>query len=538
MIFHILSRNAAQPDCSRRPIHPAFGWANVPGADLLLLLYFTLFGMGLGALSGLAPGIHVNTLAVLLIISAPSLSPFLEDFCSSTDCSLPPALLLACTILSAAICHSFLDYIPSLIMGVPDETECMSVLPSHRLLLEGKGMNALLAAAQGSLVGAMAGTIVLLPLPFVHVQATNALDLIAPAIPWLLLCVPFLLFWAESGKADPKAELDMRGGRITPAEMISLKRHFPVHGDSARVIGYVHRHHGIWYVQTRSQSFRIRGRGMTAGDRTLIGRWIVRKDRLPIVAWSVLLFLCSGVLGVMAMDGLVPGENIWKGVEGNMLMPLFTGLFGLPLLLGSSRGRLPEQEAEADPLPSVTGALKGSFMGGLVGWLPGVTATAGAVLSTMLPRSRGGPEEFISTVSAVGTGAAVLGLGTLLLIGKGRSGTLLAMQEAMPALSVSDMPSLLLCILFTSLVSYILTLRLGRGLLLRAQGRDLTRLNQGALVGMVILSFILAGPGGLVLLTLSTILGTFPGKVGISRVHLTGCLLLPILLYYFAPFLR
>jgi TctA family transporter len=508
------------------------------GADLLLLLYFTLFGMGLGALSGLAPGIHVNTLAMLLIMSVPSLSPLLEGICSSVGCSLPHALLLACTILSAAICHSFLDYIPSLIMGVPDETECMSVLPSHRLLLEGKGMNALQAAAQGSLVGAMTGTIVLLPLPFVHVHAANVLNAATPAIPWLLLAVPLVLFWAESGKADSKAELDMRGGRSTPAEMISLKRHIPVHGDSARVIGSVHRHHGRWYVRTPVQNFRLRGYLTEVGNRTLIGRWIVRKDRLPIIGWAVMLFLCSGVLGVMAMDGLVPGEDIWKGMEGNMLMPLFTGLFGLPLLIGSSRGRMPEQEEEVDTPPSVTGALKGSFMGGLVGWLPGVTATAGAVLSTLLPRSREGPEEFISTVSAVGTGAAVLGLGTLLLLGKGRSGTLLAMQEAMPSLSVEDMPSLLLCTLFTSLISYVLTMRLGKKMLLKAQGRDLTRLNQGALIGMVALSFALAGPGGLVLLTLSTILGMVPGKIGISRVHLTGCLLLPILLYYFAPFMR
>ena len=510
----------------------------MPGADLLLLLYFTLFGMGLGALSGLAPGIHVNTLAVLLIISVPSLAPYLDGICSSVGSSLSPALLLACTILAAAICHSFLDYIPSLIMGVPDETECLSVLPSHRLLLEGKGMNALQAAAQGSLVGALAGLIVLLPLPLFHVQISGVLDDVTPVIPWMLLLVPFLLFWAESGKADPKAELDMRDGRSSPVEMISLKRHVPVHGDSARVIGNVHRRHGRWCVRTPLQSFRIKGRSLEEGDRTLIGKWIVRKDRFPIVGWSVLLFLCSGVLGIMAMDGLVPGEGIWKGMEGNMLMPLFTGLFGLPLLIGSSRGRMPDQEGEADSFPSVTGALKGSFMGGLVGWLPGVTATAGAVLSTMLPRSREGPEEFISTVSAVGTGAAVLGLGTLLLIGKGRSGTLLAMQEAMPSLSVTDLPSLLLCVLFTSLVSYILTMRLGRKLLLKAQGRDLTRLNQGALIGMIILSFVLAGPGGLVLLTLSTILGMVPGKVGVSRVHLTGCLLLPILLYYFAPFLR
>ena len=88
------------------------------------------------------------------------------------------------------------------------------------------------------------------------------------------------------------------------------------------------------------------------------------------------------------------------------------------------------------------------------------------------------------------------------------------------------------------MISYVLTMRLGRKMLLKAQGRDLTKLNQGALIGTIILSFVLAGPGGLVLLMLSTILGMVPGKVGISRVHLTGCLLLPILLYYFAPFMR
>jgi TctA family transporter len=509
------------------------------GADLLLVFYFTLFGMGLGALSGLAPGIHVNTLAVLLIMAIPSFSPLLEEVCLGAGCNISPALLLACTILSAAICHSFLDFIPSLIMGVPDETECLSVLPSHRLLLEGKGLNALQAAAQGSLVGAMAGLILLLPLPLVHRQVTDLLLVAAPAIPWMLLTVPFLLLWAEGGKADPMAILDMRGGCVSPTDVISLKRHFPVHGDSARVIGEVFRRRGRWMVRTPLQTFPIRGSGLESGKQLLLGHWVVRNDRKPITAWCVLLFLVSGALGVMAMDGLVPGEELWKGMEGNMLMPLFTGLFGLPLLIGSSRGLMPEQREVADEPPSVLGALKGSLMGGLVGWLPGVTATAGAVLTTMLPRSRqDGPEGFISMVSAVGTGAAVLGLGTLLLLAKGRSGTLLAMQAAVPDINVDALPALLLCILASSLLSYMLTMRLGSKLLRQAQGRDLTRLNQVALVGMIVLSFILAGPGGLLLLFLSTLLGMVPAKVGVSRVHLTGCLLLPILLYYFVPFMR
>ncbi|MCX6650478.1 MAG: tripartite tricarboxylate transporter permease [Methanomassiliicoccales archaeon] len=508
-------------------------------ADLLLLFYFTLFGMGLGALSGLAPGIHVNTLAVLLVMTVPSLSPSLDGLCVSSGCSLPPELLLSCAILAAAICHSFLDFIPSLIMGVPDETECLSVLPSHRLLLEGRGLDALQAAAQGSLVGAMAGLIVLLPLPFIHVQITGMLLSLTRFIPWILLCVPFILVWAEGGKADPKAELDTRGGRAELTDTVSLKRHVPVHGDSARVIGEVRRRYGRWEVRTPLQTFRIKGAGLQPGRQLLMGHWIVRKDRFPLTVRCVLLFFCSGVLGVMAMDGLVPGEDIWRGMEGNMLMPLFTGLFGLPLLIGSSRGRMPEQNPEAGEPPSVIGALKGSLMGGLVGWLPGVTATAGAVLTTMFPRSKeNDPEGFIAMVSSVATAAAVLGLGTLLLLGKGRSGTLLAMQETMPSLAVEYVPALLLCVLSSSLLSYWLTMKLGWRLLRKAQGRDLTKLNQAALIGMIALSFLLAGPGGLVLLTLSTILGMVPSKVGVSRVHLTGCLLLPILIYYFAPFLR
>ena len=202
----------------------------------------------------------------------------------------------------------------------------------------------------------------------------------------------------------------------------------------------------------------------------LLGHWAVRRDRSVITIWCIVLFFLSGALGVMAMDGLVPGEDIWKGMEGNMLMPLFTGLFGLPLLIGSSSGRMPAQDAEPGEPPSVVGALKGSFMGGLVGFLPGVTATAGAVLTTMVHRSReDGPEGFISTVSSVATAASVLGLGTLLLIGKGRSGTLLAMQEAMPSIDVGSLPSLLLCVMISSLLSYVMTMRLGAKLLRQAQ---------------------------------------------------------------------
>ena len=99
---------------------------------------FALGGVALGTCSGLVPGLHANNFAVLLAAAAPSI----------------PAdpLLLGVAMLAAGVVHTFLDIVPALTLGVPDASMAIAALPGHRLVLAGRGREALRLSALGSLL--------------------------------------------------------------------------------------------------------------------------------------------------------------------------------------------------------------------------------------------------------------------------------------------------------------------------------------------------------------------------------------------------
>jgi len=121
--------------------------------------------------TGLIPGIHVNTVGALVF----SASPFLLY-------SYSPEVL-AVFLLSMSISHALLEFIPSMFLGVPEEGTVLSVMPGHHLLLQGRGKEAIRLVSLGGF-GAMIITILLLPvfamvLPFLY-------GLLKPYI-WIIL---------------------------------------------------------------------------------------------------------------------------------------------------------------------------------------------------------------------------------------------------------------------------------------------------------------------------------------------------------------
>jgi putative membrane protein len=68
-----------------------------------------------------------------------------------------------------SITHSFLDFIPSVFLGAPDSDTALSILPGHKLLLEGKAYEAVKLTVIGSL-GALVFSVLLVPLliPFIE----------------------------------------------------------------------------------------------------------------------------------------------------------------------------------------------------------------------------------------------------------------------------------------------------------------------------------------------------------------------------------
>lgn len=98
-------------------------------------------------------------------------------------------LSFAVFLTAMATTQSFVDFIPSIFLGVPDEETVLSVLPSHKLLLEGRGMEAVRITALASLYGVII-SLAFLPIAFYIVPlAYSAVRM------WIVPILAFAIFF-------------------------------------------------------------------------------------------------------------------------------------------------------------------------------------------------------------------------------------------------------------------------------------------------------------------------------------------------------
>lgn len=109
---------------------------------LIGILTAIFAGVFLGIITGLTPGLHTNTIAILLL----GLSDYFY-----VNLNLSP-LLISIMMIAMTTSHLFFDFLPSIFLGVPDEETALTVLPSHKLLLRGKGLSAFLRSISSALL--------------------------------------------------------------------------------------------------------------------------------------------------------------------------------------------------------------------------------------------------------------------------------------------------------------------------------------------------------------------------------------------------
>ncbi len=141
-----------------------------------------LLGCLAGIFTGLIPGIHINLIATILLL----FSPYLLGYFSLEE--------LIIFIISMGVIHSFLDFIPSIIFGVPSSDTAMGVLPAHKLAILGKSREALFLSASGSLLGALFSLPLLIVLFFI---LSPLITFITPHIPYILCSIVILFILLE-----------------------------------------------------------------------------------------------------------------------------------------------------------------------------------------------------------------------------------------------------------------------------------------------------------------------------------------------------
>ena len=133
-------------------------------------------------LTGLIPGIHVNLVSMILI----SMSGYLLGI---TD-----VVSLCVFIISMSVTHTFLDSIPSIFLGAPDSDMALGVLPGHRMLLEGKGYEAVKLTVIGSLLALI---VTLLLIPFMIPFVPKIYSFVQPYMGYILIFVVVYMILKE-----------------------------------------------------------------------------------------------------------------------------------------------------------------------------------------------------------------------------------------------------------------------------------------------------------------------------------------------------
>lgn len=420
------------------------GLVIVMGPEIILLAVIAgTIGAAIGTFTGLVPGIHVNTAATILL----GAYPFMESLISGYVDPVWAPVLISCCIMSTSAVHSFVDFVPSVFIGVPDPDDTLSVLPGHRLMMEGRGMVAVRAAAIGSVIGSVSALALSIPLQWVLLQgAIDYIDYFTTGI----ICLTIAII---------------------------------IYNSSNRVA-------------------------------------------------TVALFIVSGIFGYIVQADVIPVYGIIDG--GTMLFPLLTGLFGIPPLLeraASARYRKQRDDGR-DPVGPTPGFM-GVIAGLIAGWFPGVTATAGATLMSAFVKERD-PARFISMTASIGTVTSVFSILTLSVSGSGRSGTTMVIKQiigdSLDGFCSGPFLLILFSIAIASVFGYAATIGCGKFMSQICERIPADLLNNAVLILITVLVVLTVGPFGLPVLILAAIVGSIPPYIGIGRVCLIGCLMLPVLL--------
>lgn len=140
---------------------------------MIELVIACFIGILIGTITGMVPGIHVNTAGAILFAS----STFLLTFISPE--------FLCVVMVAMSIAHALIEFVPSMLLGVPQEGTATSILPGHRMVLQGRSKEVIRIVSVGGF-GAIIVTILMLP---VFAIALPILHDITKPFTWIILLV-------------------------------------------------------------------------------------------------------------------------------------------------------------------------------------------------------------------------------------------------------------------------------------------------------------------------------------------------------------
>ena len=311
-----------------------------------LFWLFMAFGAGaiLGTFTGLIPGFHVNNVALIAV----SLTPIALNIGLPLD-------IIAGMIVSCGMVHTFLNYIPSALVGAPDDNMALALLPGHRMLVTGQAAQGVAYSARGSQMGMIMAIplLVVARLLFGDNPGLNWFEGSRDILPWLLLSISSFLLLTETTRLPWPSILQKATSWMRIPLPKPIRVSFPI---------FAFRYEREW---------------------TAIDLRLGNSSRKAGIFVALCFFLLSGFYGWAVFE--LPARSPVGMPSATLLMPSLAGLFGIANLIDIyvTTSEMPKQEPNWD-LPPMKPLAVPTFLSAVVSSvmaiLPGMTAAQATVV--------------------------------------------------------------------------------------------------------------------------------------------------------------
>ncbi len=253
--------------------------------------------------------------------------------------------------------------------------------------------------------------------------------------------------------------------------------------------------------------------------------FIIFKDKSRI--WAMLVFVFSGFLGLIVLNSDV----------NQPLFSMLSGMFGISSLLLSlfNKDEIPlqmnDEYVKLGKLEYLKCLAGGVFAGSFITLFPGIGPAQAAALSNAIFKVE--EYSYLVLVGGLNTVNFIISLVTVFAINKARNGAIVSLMEILPNMSLARLGVFSAAALIAGGIATILTLKIAKAFSFMIEHVNYKILSIVIICFIIGLAFYFSGFFGLLVLLISTAVGIVPQVTGCCRSNAMGCLLLPVLLFYF-----
>ena len=238
---------------------------------------------------------------------------------------------------------------------------------------------------------------------------------------------------------------------------------------------------------------------------------------------AFLAFVLSGVLGliVLNLDLREP------------LVPLLTGLFGASSVILSikSKTKIPRQNiSQRLKIKKHNPILASIIFSPLSLFFPALSSGQIAVIGNQFFKSD--KKEFLFMLGIINVLAMSFSFLGLFLIEKTRTGSAAVIKQLIGVPQVNVFILIISVILVSGTLAFFITNILSKKFLSVLEKIEYTKVSYAVLVIIGLITLVVSGFFGFVVLLAATATGIYCISLGVSRINMMGCLLLPTIVFY------